>query len=585
MQVFFAAENEHFKLQFKSDDNTATNFSPRTHRIDLNVCRNSFAAFQIVVSMDEEASVNIGEDPWFSEIGSANSLRLAIDGDLPATMHHIDMHRDDSPVYYADALLNQKVINATGDVPISIYVKTEIPKDLEAGVYTGTVRLYTSRLFENEDYVGEVQYTIDVSDVVLPDPGKGSFYLDLWQHNSNLARKAETVLWSERHFEIIEQYIATLAKLGQCSVTAVVSEIPWCGQRCFQNMQTPSNLFEYSMIRVKRLADGGYVYDYSALDRYIRLCFSYGIDKEIEVFGLVNIWTSTNDGYFNFTRYPEAIRIRYLDTDNTYKYMTKDSDIENYIYALYEHFIEQGWLDKVRVTADEPWELEPFKRSLDAIRRIAPGFRYKAAIGDIDFYRDYQQYISDFVPSVICLCREYKEFSDVLAQDDQHRFLWYVACSPEYPNIYLRSNLLETRYIAVLTDYFGCTGFLRWNYTAWPNDPREDIRYSMFPAGDTHFVYPAGDMSPMLSLRYMALRRGIGDYELLQMAKAAGREDVVQEVHRIIVKNRNFQDFYEKDKSKQKFEKMSTVKYSDYRKIRELLYSALKNKKEMENVV
>lgn len=585
MQTIFAVENEHFKLQFKSEDNTLSNFSPRTRKIELNVCKNSFAAFQVVILSDEDTCVNVGEDPWFSELGDMNVLRLAHEGDLPATMQHIDMHRDDSPIYYADALLNHKVINAEKNVPISIYIKIEIPKELDAGTYNGKVRLYTSRLFENENYIGEVQYTLDVCDVVLPDAGKGSFYLDLWQHNSNLARKAETVLWSDRHFEIIEQYVATLAALGQCAVTVVVSEIPWCGQRCFLDKETPSNMFEYSMIRVKRLADGSFVYDYSALDRYIRLCFSYGIDKEIEIFGLVNVWVSVNDGYFNFTNYPEAIRIRYLDADNTYKYMRKARDIEHYVRSLHDHFVEQGWIDKVRVTADEPWELEPFKQSLDLIRRIAPGFRYKAAIGDISFYRDYQQYICDFVPSVICLCREYDEFSELIKKDVEHRFLWYVACSPEYPNTHLRSNLLEIRYIAILTDFFHCAGFLRWNYTAWPKNPREDIRFSIFPAGDTNFVYPAGDMSPLLSLRYMALRRGIEDYELIQMAKAAGRDDIVQEIYRIVIKNKNFKDFFEKNKSKQKFENMSTVKYNDYQKIRELLYGALKNKTEKEIAV
>ena len=51
------------------------------------------------------------------------------------------------------------------------------------------------------------------------------------------------------------------------------------------------------------------------------------------------------------------------------------------------------------------------------------------------------------------------------------------------------------------------------------DDPRADIRYYIFPAGDTNFVYPAKNGAPLLTLRYKALRRGIELYELLERAK------------------------------------------------------------------
>lgn len=574
MQVIYSVENESFKLRI--DESGKHNFQPRKHRICLSGCKNSFAAFQIILQCDEKVCINVGQNSWFSEFDNMSNIRLAHEGLLRMKLQHIDMHLDDKPVLYADALLNNEVVSLTNrNTPASIFVTIPIGESTKAGIYNGKILIYSQHMFDDEEHVGEIQYTLRIHEITLPEPAKGKFYLDLWQHNSNIARKAEVRLWSDRHFEIIEPYIKCLADLGQRAISVVVSEVPWCGQRCFLDKETPSNMFEYSMVTVEKNSSGEFIYHYDALDRYIEMCMENGIKQEIEVFGLVNIWVSFTDGYYNFTNYIEAIRIRYKDIDGTYKYMKKTKDIESYIKALYTHFIDKGWIDKVRVIADEPWEIEPFKQSIYYLKQLAPGFKLKAAIGDYNFYDEYKTEISDFVPSIICLCNEYDRFQ--ADKDNSHRFLWYVACTPDYPNMILRSNLLEERYIAILTAYFGFEGFLRWNFTVWPKNPRQSIRFSLYPAGDTNFVYPAGDMTPLLSLRYMSLKRAIEDFELIQMVREKGGEATIQEVYSIIIKSRDFGSHYEGDKCKLKFEDLSTTKYTDYEKARELLYSALLN--------
>ena len=118
-------------------------------------------------------------------------------------------------------------------------------------------------------------------------------------------------------------------------------------------------------------------------------------------------------------------------------------------------------------------------------------------------------------------------------------------------------------------------GFLRWNYTVWPRDPRYDIRYHPFPAGDTNFVYPGGDMQPLLTLRYMALRRSMEDYELLAMLRNAGQEQVVEELHRSILTNRQFSQFHDEWNTFLKFEEMSAATYQDYERMRGEIYHAI----------
>lgn len=581
MSAIIAVENEAFKLRINAADKASHNFSSRSRSIEMTVCRNSFAAFQIVMQCDFRSCINLNDAPWFSEYSDASVLAIRHDGELKPVMNHIGMYLGDDGYLYADCLKSDPVADAEANVPAGVFVRFEIPKNTAPGKYSGVFKVFSTHLFDDEVLIDRIKYTVVVKDIVLPDPKDHKFSLDLWQHNCNIARKAGVSNWCDRHFEILEQYIKTLAALGQSSVTTVVSEIPWSGQRCFQNKETPSNLFEYSMVSVQRNPDRSYTYDYSVLDRYIQLCFQYGIDKQINVFGLLNNWISVDDGFLNFTETPEAIRIRYRMPDGSFKYMKKSVDIENYIKALYSHFQEKGWLDKVRIAADEPTDYENLRLSLEMIKRVAPGFRFKAAFGKKSFYDAFKDQIDDFCVILTGLTMAAEEWKTVFEQDHKHKFTFYVCCFPKYPNTYLFSNLLETRYLAILADYFGLSGFLRWNYTVWPREPRYDIRYSSFPAGDTNFVYPGGAMQPLLTLRYMALRRGVEDYELLAMLRDAGQNQVTEEAHRLILTNRLFSQFHDEYNTHFKFEEMSAATYKDYETMRGEIYSALEKRNPM----
>ena len=575
MNAIISVENESFKLKINAEDNLVHNFRPRTRSVALTVCRNSFAAFQLQIQCDCRVCVNLDDEPWFSEYSDATVLTIRHEGELTPILHHIGMHLGDDGFLYGDCLKSDQVANVEADVPAGVFVRFEIPKDLAPGEYTGVFKIVSAKLFDDEVLVDKIKYTLQVKNIVLPEPENYTMSLDIWQHNCNIARKAGVPIWSDRHFEIIGQYLKTLAALGVDTATVVVAEIPWSGQRCFLNKETPANLFEYSMIRVHRNPDKSFFYDYSALDRYVELCFQYGICKKIDVFGLLSNWVSVNDGFSNFTDTPEAIRIRYRMPDGSCKYMKRAADIENYIKALYKHFREKGWLDKVRIVADEPGDYEKLDESIRMIRHLAPEFRYKVAFSRKPFFEQFKDEIEEFCIVLTGLTMAAEEWKQIFCEDKKHYFTCYVCCIPEYPNTYLSSNLLETRYLAVMADYFGLAGFLYCGYTAWPSNPGKDIRYSSFPAGDTNFVYPGGDMHPLLTLRYMALRRAIEDYELLAMLRKTQHNEIVEEVHGMILTNRQFDQFYDDDKPHFTFEEMSSAKYKDYEKMRAKIYCAL----------
>jgi hypothetical protein len=211
--------------------------------------------------------------------------------------------------------------------------------------------------------------------------------------------------------------------------------------------------------------------------------------------------------------------------------MDRGADIEAYIRALEAHFVERGWVDLVRVTADEPADEQRYRASLARLRTVAPRLKLKAALNHAEFIRKFAGEVEDYVPLLSCVAQEWEAVQE-LRRTLPGRFSFYVCCAPAYPNNWIKSPLVESRLLLWLVDWARLDGFLRWDFTAWPARPRERAWWR-WVAGDTHFVLPGRDGRPLLTLRYQALQRGTQDYELAQMVRRRGSagEQVLAEIH------------------------------------------------------
>jgi len=579
----YALVEESYKSRYGIAETRGNSKLFEKRNISLVAARNDWAAFQVLLCGDEEYTLSVGSSPCFSPKGPLTNVRVDVEVEgLPANAVNVNLVgfvEDDDRVFKADILLHDEAVHVKPYICQPVWVEIEVPADTETGRYYGQVSIYSHVMFDDEERIDTLDFELEVKDVVMPSPCQQKFHLDLWQHLSNIARKHEVPLWSEEHFRVVENYVKSLAELGQRAVTAVVSEIPWSGQSCFHVSNYPSDLFEYNMVRVIKNEKGCYIYDYTALERYVELCFKHGIDKEIEVFGLINIWVQPDDGYGSLTdEFPDAIRIRYYDeAGKCFRYMRAAADIEEYIKSLERFFTEKGWIDKVRVVADEPGDVELYSTRLDNIKRIAPSFQYKTAINHAEFVREFRNAIQDFVPDLNCISKEWDLLKE-MRQDIKGRLMWYVCCWPPFPNTFICSHLLESRFIGLFTAYMNFDGFLRWNYTVWPEKPRERISYRApnWVAGDTNFVYPANDGRPLLTLRYKNLKRGIGDFELVRMLKdklPGSIEDVLEAIRKRIIKVtdiRQFNPLYWKG-----VEEIISLDAEDYTYIKKLLLDRL----------
>ena len=498
----------------------------------LCAARRDSAAFQVIVNSDRQYSLTAGGHDWYTSMNhmfmtELDRIRIAVDSPFPYQTHIEEFVTDDDGIKKADILLNQETRESGAKIPTAMWVEIKIPEDAPIGDYTVTIKLYAADYNSDEKLICEESLPLRVFGYTLPAPKDMKFHLDLWQHHSNVARKHDVPLWSDAHFAVIQKYVNSLAALGQNSITVCVSEIPWGGQNSCVNNRFMGNLCEYSMIGITKEADGSFRYDYSAMQRYIDMCTEAGIVGDIEVIGIVNVWQSVKmNAVAPCAEYPEAIRLRYLDrADGCYKYVRDADQIKAYVKALERYFIETDQITRVRIAADEPGDIEKYRVSVALVRELAPAFRFKCAINHTEFVEEFGDYIDDFAPYIKCTSVGYDKLMQYKKEMPGKRFLWYVCCGGAHPNTFIRSNLEESRVIGLMTSAIGFDGFLRWNYTVWPNDPRNEIRYGNFEAGDTNFVYPAYNGDVLLSLRYKNLQRGIMDFELAEaIRKEKGNE-------------------------------------------------------------
>jgi len=574
MHLFFAPKPETYKLT----TGTLWTFKPQEldtaeKHISLIAARNDTAAFQILLCCDENCILNVGTDAVLAQSGPQPVFRLEACGALPCVMQIEDMHTDDEGYLRADALLSYPTLELSRMESRAVWCEIHVPKDTAPGKYPFTVRILKTELLEDEELLGEVTAELEVFSYALPDVRDNRFHLDLWQHSSNIARKCETPLWSDAHFEALEKYIRSLGELGQKAATIVASEVPWCGQSSVMEQRYRANLYEYSIIRTFRHADGSFSCDYSAMQRYIDLCVQYGIDREIEVFGLCGVWKSDNGVIGALADdYPDAVRIRYYDeASGTYRFMRKASEIDWYIHSLEQYFIRTNQIERVRVAADEPQDVDAYRKTIRHLKVIAPSFRYKAAIGHVEFISEFQNEIYDFVPFIHPLCDHYPEIKSYMDTLEGKRFLYYVCCGPFIPNTFVASPLAETLYICVFASYTRMEGFLRWNYTVWNDDPRKDIRYGIWHAGDTNFVYPQRNGAPLLTLRYKLLKRGIGLYEMLEALRECGDGEQLEKAFNFVLREKDIAKCVRRDR----IEEIASIDDADYTALRRYLLEKL----------
>lgn len=553
----------------------------------FRTAKNSFVQMNFAVTVPQRAMLVTEERPEFShryKPADTTILRMGVtvEGGLAASVHHVGMLQDDDEVKKGDVLMDGGSVEVYWPYQTRQMVAlVNIPEETPPGEYHGTVRFYSHSMLFDERVAREFPFTIRVENVTIPRGENRKFYLNLWQHIFNAARRMEVKPYTQAHLDALRPFCRAYGELGGRVATLVASDIPWNGQGCYNDNAHPTDFYEYNYIRIRRTADGAYRYDFSFAEKYIAMMEEYGA-RDIMLAGLYGIWGWNETGFESIVAdWPDQIRVSYInEADGSLGFMRTRAEIEDYIRAIYDWLCRKNLLGRTHLMGDEVdlgSASKGWGESLAIIRRLMPGIQLNWDCGPetmcSDACKDMPMHL--YTPQIDLWTPASPEEQEELRRrlDADGHLLWSVCCHPPVMNSFLYTNLCEVRLHGLITEHLKMEGFIRWNFIGWPEQVREDLRFLTWPAGDTCFVYPGRGGQCLLSLRYLALRRGIEDFELCQMLKAQGGQETVDAAVNCVVRQPDMRRWDYLDYAGR--EKYMSLNDADYQRARNLLLDGL----------
>ena len=395
--------------------------------------------------------------------------------------------------------------------------------ELEAGIYPTK---FTFCDLENNK-VAENEIVIEVIDAYLP---KHNLKVTNWFHADCLADYYNVEVFSDRHFEICENFIKTAVKNGINMILMPVFTPP---------LDTYEGGERTTTQLVGVFSDNGeYTFDFSLVDRWIDMCNRCGV-KYIEVCHLFTQWGAYHAPKVMATVDGEYKRIFGWETDAKGEEYVKF--LRRFLKELTAHFEKRG--DKERTyfhISDEPKEahLEQYKTNRKNITDILDGWNIMDALSDVNFYKD------GLVDIPVPITRAIENFMEL---DIKERWVYYCGAPLDTTNRGFALPSPKTRSLGMQLYKYGIDGFLHWGFNFYNNQCSYDhINPFLNPCGgyfwydvggDCHLVYPAQDGTPIESLRLMATRQAFDDIRLFRLCESFyDKEFVVAEIEKIIGK-------------------------------------------------
>ncbi|MBU0755284.1 MAG: DUF4091 domain-containing protein [Planctomycetes bacterium] len=378
-----------------------------------------------------------------------------------------------------------------------LWAQVDIPEDAGPGIYEGFIRV------EAKDQAAlTFHLEVEVLPLALPPPSDWSFHLDLWQNPYAVARYHHVEPWSHEHFALLKPHVELLAQAGQKAITATIIHQPW-GTQTFDPYE--------SMVRWIRQADGTWEFDFTVFDQWVIFCGARGLDGAIHCYSTVP-WTDQvsffddKDGFYHDVTFKAG--------DAVYQEIWTP-----FLKTFSNHLKMRGWTGRVYLAMDErpPDQMIP---AIDLIRAHAPELKIALAGHNHPELNDRIDDWCVFITPILDPAVVEERTARIRAGETHLQTTFYVCCSPARPNTFTDSPPSEACWLGWYAAAQGYTGFLRWAFDSWVEDPFLDTRHVTWPAGDCFLVYPGARSS----IRFERLREGIQDFEKIRILRERSAE-------------------------------------------------------------
>ncbi len=401
------------------------------------------------------------------------------------------------------------------------WVQMYIPKDAEAGTYTTTVSLKSG----NKVLVS-FDYSVEVVDLTLTDPGDWETYLELWTtpHASNRYYSGKTVteyfginpndhstnpysyynVYLNRDYEAgmiseLEMY----AKAGGDVITVFLVE-------GIDNSREPCPCA--SMVKIKKNKQGKFEYDFSDMDYWIELNMACGIDTQINLHGFTGV------GY-GIVYYDETTKTMKHENGNPGD-ATWNRLFGSYMEALVPHLEEKGWFDITALQMDER-TLEQTKALINIAKKY-PNSEGKTlmitgAVNDLKLQEIFDD-MHDISIWEVSLPENIRE----LAKERREKGLMTTVYSCGAGKMASPCDPGEAAYAVYDSIKYNTDGVLRWALNKYDEDPIYGELHTVTYPGDCYLIYPDeldGNMQAQSTPRFEKLCEGMRNTEKIRILR------------------------------------------------------------------
>jgi len=388
-----------------------------------------------------------------------------------------------------------------------------VAENADAATVPLTVTLRTTDGTE----IGTHLVELEVVAATLPPLGLVNSH---WFHCDGLALHYGVDVFSEEHWAIIDRFLGIAAEVGINSILTPVWTPP---------LDTPRGAVRLpvQLLGIRESDDGGYVFDFANVRRWISLARNHGI-AYLEIAHLFTQWGATATPAIYVERDGVTERRFGWDVPAT------DSSYRRLLEAL---------VPELRAVLDEAWGSDVFFHISDEPHGDqATTYRVARQVVDdlldgctiIDALSDFELYTSGTVPIPVVATDAAEPFLEAGVDP-----LWLYYCvgqNRDVANRFIGMPSSRNRALGAQLYVTGAAGFLQWGfnfYLSWDSsrvvDPfQTPDAAGGFPAGDPFLVYPGPDGVPWHSLRSRVFAEAVNDVRLMQMLRDLAGDDAVR---------------------------------------------------------
>ena len=433
-----------------------------------------------------------------------------VPADFPCYQGHDKNIISSKPGLYPDLLENPDAHNLFS-IPgrwSSLWFELKVPEDFKPGKYQIDIELSM-----DGDGSASASFELEIVNAVLP-PQK--LLHTEWFHTDCIASYYKCEIFSERHWELIENFMLAAVRSGINMILTPIFTPPLDTAR---GGERPT----VQLIGVQKKAES-YSFDFSLLERWIKLARKCGI-KYFEFSHLATQWGAEHCPKIVATENGVEKRIFGWDSSSTGEaYCTFLAQL---LPALAAFIRKEGIAGQSFFhTSDEPslQHLETYKKVSGILREHLRGFRFMDALSNYEFYG------SGALDIAIPASNHIEPF---LANKVPE--LWTYYCCSQYKEVanrFFNMPSARNRIIGQQLFKFNIAGFLHWGFNFYYSqyslreiDPfRVTDAECAFPAGDTFLVYP-GKEGALESIRGRVFFEALQDLRALSLLEEkAGRD-------------------------------------------------------------